>query len=228
MRYIETRKLTGLIRVETGLHIGAGFESAAIGEVDFPVVRHPATREPYIPGSSLKGRMRALIEWKLGKVGANGGAACACGDCPACRVFGSPTVGASGETKKAERRGPTRLIVRDSFVTPESRARFRADYVPMIEEKAETQVNRLSASANPRILERAVPGLEFGLEILYRIIDTDDGGARDAENWDKVVLTALGMVRADALGGGSSRGNGKVEFAGLADGKGNPVTLPEF
>jgi CRISPR-associated protein Csm3 len=225
MKLIETRKLSGIIRVETGLHIGAGNDSLEIGGIDNPVVKHPATREPYIPGSSLKGKMRSLMEWKLGKVGPNNGKACACGECPVCRVFGS-ALSSGGSEAKALRQGPSRLIVRDAFVTSESAKKFREADIPMLEEKRENSLNRITAAANPRTLERVVPGLEFGFEIAYRIIDTGDEGKTDRENWEKLVLAALALVQADALGGGSSRGSGKVSFIGLKDEAGNEVSLP--
>jgi CRISPR-associated protein Csm3 len=225
MNHIETKKLTGIIRVETGLHIGAGNDTIEIGGIDNPVVKHPFTKEPYIPGSSLKGKMRSLMEWKLGKVGSNNGAVCSCGECPVCRVFGTALSGNEAKAK-ALRQGPSRLIVRDAFVTAESRKKFREEDMPMLEEKKENFLNRITAAAMPRSLERVVPGLEFGFEILYKIIDTEDGGAADKTNWSDVVLTALALVRADALGGGSSRGSGKVEFLSMKDEAGNEVSLP--
>ena len=64
----EIREIKGKIRVETGLHIGAGSDKIEIGGMDNPVIKNPVTLEPSIPGSSIKGKMRSLMEWKLGKV----------------------------------------------------------------------------------------------------------------------------------------------------------------
>ena len=91
MKQIGLKKITGKIVVKTGLHIGAGNDKVEIGGMDNPIIRNPLTREPYIPGSSIKGKMRSLMEWKLEKIDMKKGGPCACGkpDCPICRVFGS-------------------------------------------------------------------------------------------------------------------------------------------
>jgi len=59
------KTIDGLIEVITGLHIGGSSTIIEIGGKDNPVIKHPVTNEPYIPGSSLKGKMRSLLEWKL-------------------------------------------------------------------------------------------------------------------------------------------------------------------
>ena len=60
--------LEGTLELMTGLHIGAGSEELHIGGIDNPIVKHPYTNQPYIPGSSLKGKMRSMLEWKAGVV----------------------------------------------------------------------------------------------------------------------------------------------------------------
>src|SRR5258708_19358037 len=57
--------LSGDLHCETGLHIGAGKGSLEIGGADNPVVKD-AFGLPYIPGSSLRGRIRSLLENALG------------------------------------------------------------------------------------------------------------------------------------------------------------------
>ncbi len=224
MKLLKTKKLFGTIKTESGLHIGSGDSSAEIGGGEASILKCPANGEPYIPGSSLKGKMRALAEWKLGRVGPNNGRPCACGDCAVCRVFGAELTDA-GSAEKARKRGPTRLIVRDAYVNAESRANFQASFSPMIEAKAENTINRVSAEANSRVTERVVPGLEFDFELLYRVFDLGDGGRTDEEAWLNVVLSSLALLQADALGGGGSRGNGKIAFANLRDEAGNAVSL---
>jgi CRISPR-associated protein Csm3 len=62
------KKLAGKIRiesillVETGLHIGGGGETLDIGGLDKPVIRDPLTQQPYLPGSSIKGKLRSILE----------------------------------------------------------------------------------------------------------------------------------------------------------------------
>ena len=219
MKLLETKILRGRIVVETGLHIGGGNDALEIGGMDNPVIRMPHTGEPYIPGSSLKGKMRSLSEWKLGCLSVTGAVHnCDKPECPVCRVFGS--------AKGGEGRGPTRLIIRDAQLTAKSRADFlRGEAV--IEEKHENSINRITAVANPRPLERVVPGTEFEVELLYRVIDTGDGGEQDLKNFTGVVMAALKMMKEDCLGGHGSRGSGKVSFKDLEVLGQGPVQLPE-
>ncbi|MGN0731768.1 MAG: type III-A CRISPR-associated RAMP protein Csm3 [Treponema sp.] len=228
MKQINTKKISGKIVVKTGLHIGAGNEKVEIGGMDNPIIRNPLTNEPYIPGSSLKGKMRSLMEWKLDKIdkGNNNpkdlGKPCSCGksDCPICRVFGS----ANSKSEEAKDRGPTRLIVRDAVLTQEWKKKFNSGK-SIIEEKNENSLNRITAEAIPRPIERVVPGVEFDFEISYRIIDTGDNGSTDEKYFKEVVLEALKLLQNDYLGGGGSRGNGQIEFKDLVDEKNNPITL---
>lgn len=95
----------------------------------------------------------------------------------------------------------------------------------LIEVKAENSINRITAKANPRFLERIVPGVEFDFEISYRVIDTGDNGETDKKYFKEVVLESLKLLQDDYLGGGGSRGNGQIEFKDLVDEDNNPVNL---
>lgn len=220
MKIKTIKKITGSIEVLTGLHIGGSAETMEIGGVDNPIIKNKTNQEPYIPGSSLKGKMRSLMEWHLGKISASGdpyqnNAL----DCPISRVFGSS---ASKENKS----GPTRLIVRDSFLSSESRKRFQQG-LDITEIKHENSINRITAMANPRPIERVVPTVKFDLDIAYKIIDTDDEGRLDEKYFHDVVLKALVLVENDCLGGAGSRGCGKVRFTDLRDENGNLLNLPQ-
>jgi CRISPR-associated protein Csm3 len=224
MKQIGLKKISGQIVVKTGLHIGAGNDKVEIGGMDNPVIRNPLTREPYIPGSSLKGKMRSLLEWKLGKVQQNRGNPCSCGraDCPVCRVFGSANNSRGGDA--GEQKGPTRLIVRDAFLSGEDREKM-TNGKAIVEEKYENSLNRITARANPRPIERVVPGVKFDFEIAYRIIDTGDGGEKDKANFDAYVLDALKLLKDDYLGGGGTRGNGRIDFINVQDETGKAIEL---
>jgi len=208
-KFKNTIQIKGKVKIVTGLHIGAGSEVLEIGGLDNPVVKHPHTGEPYIPGSSLKGKMRSLMEWKLGKIYVEEkdknsekvtrkeeGKVHCCLDpkCPICRIFGS----SAGERDS----GPTRLIVRDSMITEE----IRNKRIALTEEKRENTINRITAEAKPRFMERVVSGIEFEIEILLRQFESDKIDDLD------YVLQALALVEMDALGGYGSRGSGKVKF----------------
>lgn len=222
MKQIDTKKLSGKIVVKTGLHIGAGNDKVEIGGIDNPIIRNPLTHEPYIPGSSIKGKMRSLMEWKFDKLKNTGGEVCSCGlpDCQVCRVFGS----ANTKSEEAKDRGPTRLIVRDAVLTKEWKEKFRNGN-SIVEEKNENSLNRITAEANPRPIERIVPDVEFDFEISYRVIDTGDNGETDKKYFTEVVLESLKLLQDDYLGGGGSRGNGQIEFKDLVDENNSPVNL---
>lgn len=222
MKQIKTKKLSGKIVVKTGLHIGAGNDKVEIGGMDNPIIRNPFTHEPYIPGSSIKGKMRSLMEWKFDKLKDSGGKVCSCGkpECEICRVFGSANM-KSDETKD---RGPTRLIVRDAVLAEEWKEKFR-NGSSIVEEKNENSLNRITAEANPRPIERVVPGVEFDFEISYRVLDTGDNGDLDNRYFKEVVLESLKLLQNDYLGGGGSRGNGQIEFKDLVDENNNSVEL---
>ena len=68
MQLIRIQKLEGLLELRSGLRIGASEGEIRIGGVDNQVIRHPHTGRPYIPGSSLKGKVRSLLEWLSGAV----------------------------------------------------------------------------------------------------------------------------------------------------------------
>lgn len=225
MKQIALKKITGKIVVKTGLHIGAGNDKVEIGGMDNPIIRNPLTREPYIPGSSIKGKMRSLLEWKLDKLlspSGKPGDPCSCGksDCPICRVFGS----ANNPKNVDKEKGPTRIIVRDAVLAEAWSRKFR-EGESLIEEKNENSLNRITAEANPRPIERVVPGVEFDFEIAYRVIDTGDNGSIDEKNYKEVVLDGLKLLQDDYLGGGGTRGNGQIAFEDLKDESGAAITL---
>ena len=186
--YIKT--INGTIRVLTGLHIGAGNDTVEIGGMDNPIIKHPVTGDPYIPGSSIKGKMRSLMEWYYDKVKDNNGDPCKCGepDCPICRVFGCAIDNSNNSVEKSKKRGPTRLIVRDAFISEETKKKFRGEGLSLVEDKSENSINRLSAAANPRHLERVVPGTTFDFSISYRCFAIENGFELDEKYFKEVVL----------------------------------------
>lgn len=204
--------LTGSIKAETGLHIGKGNVAVAIGDMDNPVVRDPLTDRPYIPGSSLKGKMRSLVEKKEGKeqnesIG-KGVKIHVCGeeeyrDCVIGHIFGVP-----GKLEFAQ---PTRLIVRDIFLADTSAAELKGKTdLPYTEVKWEVAIDRVTSAATPRQMERVPAGAVFHpLELVYNIYDADD-----ITRFEK-LLEAMELVEDDYLGGLGSRGSGKVSFRSL-------------
>ncbi len=212
--------ITGRIRLLSGLHIGAGKDTIEIGGIDNPVVKHPHTNHPYIPGSSLKGRLRFLLEWAFGKIrsdghpwGFNEGANQKFeGADPVLRIFGSPA--------KREKWGfgPTRLVVRDAFLDETWLKEVLDRGLALTEDKTEVVIDRIAGKAHDRVgsrqTERVPAGAVFAMEMVFRLYDTGDDAKRDKEclNW---LLAGLSLLEQDALGGSGSRGYGRVAFEDL-------------
>jgi len=202
----------GVIECETGLHIGGNKDIFEIGGIDAPVIRDPITKLPYIPGSSLKGRMRFLLEWETGRVNHENGKPHNCSseeeakECPVCRVFGI----SAAENLKV---GPTRLIVRDAHPTEGTKKEWEALDTGLLytEWKKENYIDRITSKADPRDMERVPKGSEFEFEMVYSIYDMGDGGARDVEFF-RYLRTAMKLLEDSYLGGSGSRGYGKVKF----------------
>lgn len=197
--------IRGQIECLTGLHIGGSKDKMEIGGVDSPVVRDPVTRMPYIPGSSLKGKMRMLLEYLTGKVKPNGEVhSCAEADCPVCRVFGSSAA-------EERRCGPTRLLVRDAYPDEATKKLWDAMDSELLfaEMKSENYLNRITSAANPRFLERVVKGSKFKLEMVFSVYKVD--GHDDLKFFDH-VRESLVLLEQSALGGNSSRGYGHIKF----------------
>lgn len=197
--------IRGKIRCETGLHIGGSKERMEIGGVDSPVIRDPQTRLPYIPGSSLKGKMRSLFEYQLGVVGEKGEPST---DPRVRRIFG---VGAT----EASPTGPTRLIVRDSYPDPSTQEKWKNmdSELQFTELKAENTINRLTSEANPRFIERVAKGSWFDFELIYTVLEIDEQDSSDQINEDlKNLMMCLRLLEHNALGKSGSRGYGKISF----------------
>jgi len=222
MEFLKYKDLKGKIMLLSGLHIGGNKDNIEIGGIDNPVIKHPITKLPYIPGSSIKGKMRFLLEWKLGKVNRSStGEPHSCkpdnGKCPICRIFGN--------TDKDKKYGPTRLIVSDCklLLSQEDEEKYKRNELIYLEDKVENRINRLTGTAiDFRHMERVPEGKIFGFGLTYKIFKIDEDGTEtatetvneDEKNWQQVV-NALYYLQEDALGGSGSRGCGKVEFFDL-------------
>ena len=145
------------LNVLTGMHIGGSSAFSAIGALDSPVIRDSLTGEPMLPGSSLKGKMRTL----LAKALKNHFITQPCAEDPEelKRLFGS-----AGDNNKKENPKAARLQFADAFLINADRLKERSG---LTEVKFENTINRLTAIANPRQIERVVRGSEFGITLVY-------------------------------------------------------------
>lgn len=206
------------LRALTGLHIGGTAGGIAIGGVDNPVIRDPLTNRPYIPGSSLKGKIRSLLEKQYGKepnwkihntcihICQNG---LEYKQCPVCNVFGVPA--------ELDYTHPsTRLIVRDINLDEKSAENMEALPLdrPYTELKTEVSIDRITSAANPRPVERVPAGAVFGPgEFVYTVYE-GDGLVDPKEDVERlaVLFEGMALLEHDYLGGMGSRGYGKVKF----------------
>ncbi|MGQ9890050.1 MAG: type III-A CRISPR-associated RAMP protein Csm3 [Aggregatilineales bacterium] len=210
--------LTFDIEAVTGLHIGGSDVGVEIGGVDKTVIRDKLTNRPYIPGSSLRGKVRSLLEKYLGleqNQRINNGYIHSAKtreqyqSSVVCQIFG-----VTGENKWAR---PTRLVVRDTLLSEDSaRSLDGKTDLPYTEVKVEVAIDRVTSAANPRQMERVPAGATFaGAEMVYSLYDGDDCDARrDVDNL-KTLIDGLLLLEDDYLGGLGSRGSGKVKLKSI-------------
>ncbi len=207
------------ITAVTGLHIGGSPGVLSIGNVDSPVIRDPLTRQPYIPGSSLRGKMRSQMEKQYGRpqntnVGQVTIHTCKRADeyatCSICKTFGIP-----GEYPHAE---TSRLLVRDARLNDASIAALNAARtdLPFTEIKWEAAIDRVTSAATPRQQERVPAGAEFTGELVFSLYSFNER-ERDLSELRlfTYVLEGLELIEEDYLGGHGARGSGKVRLSDL-------------
>jgi CRISPR-associated protein Csm3 len=210
-------RLEGTLRLLSGLRIGASEGEIRIGGVDNQVIRHPHSQEPYIPGSSLKGKVRSLLEWRSGAVRPEPLGVADLDDArhplvrPILQLFG---VGGGDTLDDAQARdlGPTRLAFWDAPLTREWVGGVDKDNLLPVEVKTENRIDRIRGVAeHPRQTERVPAGARFDFRLSIKRLDVDG----DGETLLGTVLAGLKLLELDSLGGSGSRGYGKVRFEGL-------------
>lgn len=207
-------KIKGQIKLETGLHIGGDEGVIEIGGNDNPITRDISTGNPYIPGSSLKGKMRYLMEWYTGSINENGNVYSG-NDLSKNKTKNGELLlkifGSSNGKNTVE--GPTRITVKDIFLTKDSKKevkKMKEKIGTDTEFKSENNINRLDSSAKPRNLERVPRNLVFDMEINFKVLNLDK-----KEEIKEMILKSLKLVEIEGLGGSVSRGSGQVKFENL-------------
>lgn len=210
--------ISATLKLVTGLRIGAGDSEMHIGGVDNTVIKHPHTQSPYIPGSSLKGKMRSLLEWRSGAVQQE-----ALGWKDFEKASGEQQAevkrilqlfGISGDAKigveQMGKIGPTRVAFWDCNLNPEWEKQIREDNFSLTEVKSENRINRISGVAeHPRQTERVPAGAQFDFRLSIKRL------AGDGPELIEAVLQGLKLLELDSVGGSGSRGYGKVKFVSL-------------
>lgn len=201
-KLVKKIKINTTITLLTGLHIGGNKDSVEIGGIDNPVIKLVSRgNQPYIPGSSLKGKMRSLLE----------------------QIAGASEVGKDPQTVKLfgshDSKNPraSRLIVRDAMLTAESEAELRncgSLDMPYTEDKYENTIDRVKGTAgNPRQTERVPAGAVFAVEFILNVFD-GEGEPSEAEQL-ALLRKGIQVLENDYLGGSGSRGYGQIRFGEL-------------
>lgn len=193
-RMIKKIKLDYSMQLITGLHIGDSSDNVEIGGIDKPVVRKTIENVPYIPGSSLKGKIRSLLE----------------------QIAGASDVGNNSEVNDlfgfAKDNKPSKLIVRDAYLCEESRIELeKSEFVdmPYTEIKFENTIERITGKAkNPRQIERIPAGACFNVEFVINVWEDDNNGEKLIE----LLKNGIRALENDYLGGSGSRGYGQIKF----------------
>ena len=220
MQLTKIRLIEGCIELVTGLHIGAGSEEMHIGGTDNPVVKNPVNHRPYIPGSSLKGKMRSLMEWEAGVVGDTDGKPIGFGYASNIKDEGKRTraeailklFGGAPESDRNDafirRIGPTRLAFWDCPLDEGWIRQMDDRDASLTEIKMENTIDRIGGAArNSRSNERVPAGARFDFRLTMRVHDDEDLFPE--------VLRGLRLVELTGLGASGSRGYGKVRFREL-------------
>ena len=182
--------ITGTIKLETGMHIGASNDFAPIGSVDTPFIRDVVSQEPIIPGSSIKGKLRTLLakshceSYIMNEINKDKE--------EIKRLFGS-----------VNPVQPARLQFYDLFITDETRQLFSN-----IETDTYMGEIKFEGSANPRQIERVPAGTVFTFKVAYNI-ESEDEVTEDMN----ILKAGLDLLGIDYLGGHGSRGYGRVNIS---------------
>jgi CRISPR-associated protein Csm3 len=219
MKLTEIKKIEGTIALKSGLHIGSGNMEMHIGGTDSPVIKHPHTLEPYIPGSSLKGKVRSLLEMESGLMIYTDG------DVVSVKTLQNNAVknnadlmtkgeailkifGSSGADREDESAfGPTRVSFNDCYLNDNWKKKAKDNRWLLTEEKSENVINRIKGTAeHPRFIERVPEGTQFDFRITFKILQDGDDQLFDT------LLKGIKLLEQDTLGGSGSRGYGRISF----------------
>jgi CRISPR-associated protein Csm3 len=197
MKLISKLKVNAKLTLMSGLHIGDSSDNIEIGGIDKTIIRSRKDNIPYIPGSSLKGKIRSLLE----------------------QIAGASEVGKIPEINSvfgfAANNQSSKVIFRDSYLDKESKIILESSEftdMPYSEIKMENSIERITGTAtNPRKIERIPAGVSFDVEIIINVWDKDEDGQKSLA----MLKKGIHALENDYLGGSGSRGYGQVRFSEL-------------
>lgn len=187
----------------SGLFIGGSDNGFDIGGVDNDVIRNPLTKEPFIPGSSLKGKLKALLKYNLKETEIKDNDI----------VFTDDTITnifKGLEDKDNNKVGISRAIFRDFELTDDSKEELQRilGINCFTEIKAENKVNPVSGTSDsPRFIERVPAGAVFKGEIVLNVFKGDD-----KDKMMEAIKKSLRLLELNYLGGNGTRGYGRVKI----------------
>ena len=214
MKLTSITEIKGAIVLKSGLHIGAGDMEMKIGGVDNAVIKHPHNQTPYIPGSSIKGKVRSLLEMRSGLMGRTGGKPVSVkilsdlngsqkNECEKIlKLFGC----SGADSDETEKIGPTRVSFADCPMNRKWVENCALRNLPLTEVKSENSINRIKGTAeNPRFTERVPADAKFDFAVTLKNL------GEEADLLD-YLLEGLKLLELDAIGGSGSRGYGRIAF----------------
>ncbi|MCP4351449.1 MAG: type III-A CRISPR-associated RAMP protein Csm3 [Desulfobacterales bacterium] len=234
--------VSGTLTNLTGMHIGGNSTEMSIGGADSIVVRNPLTNHPYIPGSSLRGKMRSLLERIRGEMTidlekpgerqvkyqvkfvkdleeplSEGAKLKSAGPSTSPEALSSKFFGVAVDKHESERPEdviPQRLVVRDAeLLNPKKLEEAKNTDMPLTEVKTEVAIDRITSKANPRQIERVPAGAEFGFQFILNLFGEDD-----ETGYVNLLFQCMELLQDDYLGGHGGRGYGRVRFELRQDG----------
>lgn len=224
MKLTSIKKITGTLELVSGLHIGSGNTEMHIGGTDNPVIKNPDNQQPYIPGSSIKGKVRSLLEWQLGLVSLTNGKPLGFGHVndPKCpdreqaktllKLFGGAPESGDKHEELAKEIGPTRLAFWDCALEKGWVEEMNRRNLLLTETKMENSIDRIqgvAANGSLRNTERVPAGAKFEFQLTLRVHDDEE------KELLPLLWRGLALLELTGLGGSGSRGYGKVKFATL-------------
>lgn len=195
-KLIKKVRYSAEIELLSGLHIGGTNLAMGIGGPDKLVIRNPLDNKPYIPGSSIKGKMRSLFELSVGECSGGG----------VSRNPNSQSGMLFGTSADSNNSNPSRIIIRDATMTTNPEELTATDMY-LTEAKTEASIDRITARANPRTNERVPKGVRFAFEAVLNVFEGDDEALLDSN-----IRKSIRLIENDYLGGNGSRGYGHVRF----------------
>jgi len=215
----------------TGLHIGGADDGMKIGGVDSPVMKreifcntegvvgfdtdNKKVREPYIAGSSLKGKVRSLLEHYFRLIDPMGEGNVVdihstFGEVKyielIIKLFGQ----SAGNDVLENEINITRAIFRDCFITQDVRKAYLENKIEFFEVKYENVIDRKTGTTKNgglRQVERVISAIEFDFTMSIRVFENDN-----EKLFKNTILLGLKLLELDTLGGNGRRGYGRVRF----------------